>query len=294
MKRHPLALIWYFGGKSHMIQTILPFFPPHNVYVEVCGGGAALLLNKKPAKFEVYNDVDSGLVGLFRVMADPEMSKELAARAAATPYSRELYDQCVATCTADQYMCDDPVEQAWVFYLVARQSWSGKFAGGWSHGITAKSAGRLRSWINAVDKLPEIATRLQGVQIESMDLLKLIPKYDGKDVLFYVDPPYVHETRRGEAYRHEMTMEQHCRMVVALMNVRGMVVLSGYRHDAYKALETNQWRRYDFDAKCSAAGQRGTGDGQTRQKEARVESLWLNPQTQEALDGADDLLSMFA
>lgn len=294
VKNPPLALCWWYGGKSHMLHKILPFFPPHNVYVEACGGGAALLLNKRPARLEIFNDVDGGLVGLFRVMADPDLSKELARRAAVTPYSRELYDQCVAECLADNYMAADPIERAWSFYLVARQSWSGKFAGGWSHGITAKSEGRLRGWLNAIDRLPEIAERLLRVQIEHMDVLRLLPKYDAKDVLFYVDPPYVHATRRGEAYQCEMTLEHHALLVEVLSSVVGMVVLSGYQHKVYVPLETSGWRRYDFEWKCSAAGERGTGAAKTRLKEMRTESLWLNPQTQEALENAEDLLSVYS
>ena len=35
----------WFGGKQQMADHILALVPDHNVYVEVCGGGASVLLS---------------------------------------------------------------------------------------------------------------------------------------------------------------------------------------------------------------------------------------------------------
>jgi DNA adenine methylase len=57
----------YFGSKSRLAPRIVKHFPPHRTYVESFGGSAAVLLAKEPAKVEVYNDLDRGLVNLFQV-----------------------------------------------------------------------------------------------------------------------------------------------------------------------------------------------------------------------------------
>ncbi len=71
-KRLRSPILW-FGGKGNMVAKILPLFPPHRIYVEPFGGGASLLMAKAPAPVEVYNDLDSGLVNLFRVLTAAEV-----------------------------------------------------------------------------------------------------------------------------------------------------------------------------------------------------------------------------
>jgi len=57
-----LTLIPYMGGKQGLVPRLLTMIPPHEMYVEVFGGGGALLLNKPPSTVEVYNDIDGELV----------------------------------------------------------------------------------------------------------------------------------------------------------------------------------------------------------------------------------------
>jgi hypothetical protein len=76
----------WFGGKQKLADDIIGLFPPHNVYVEVFGGGGSVLLSKTPSTLDVYNDVDDGLVCFFTCLRDePE---RLIALLELTPYSR--------------------------------------------------------------------------------------------------------------------------------------------------------------------------------------------------------------
>jgi len=60
---------WY-GGKSRLSAWIVGLLPRHDSYIEVFGGGASVLFRKPPARLEVYNDIDDGLVTFFRVLRD--------------------------------------------------------------------------------------------------------------------------------------------------------------------------------------------------------------------------------
>lgn len=66
----------WLGGKSPLVKWLLQHVPPHDYYLEMFGGGGALLFAKPKAKFEVYNDVDEGLFTLFSVLRDPEKFQE--------------------------------------------------------------------------------------------------------------------------------------------------------------------------------------------------------------------------
>jgi DNA adenine methylase len=87
-------------------------------------------------------------------------------------------------------------------------------------------------------------------------------EHDGADVLHFVDPPYVSETRvQTKAYRHELTNEQHAQLCDVLAGLTGMVVLCGYHNDIYARLG---WRTIEREF---------YSDGHTD----RTEVLWLNP-----------------
>lgn len=81
---------------------IISHFPEHRVYVEPFGGGASVLLRKPRSYAEIYNDLDSEIVNLFRMVRD--RGAELAKLLTLTPYAREEY----GTLHDD----DDPMEKA--------------------------------------------------------------------------------------------------------------------------------------------------------------------------------------
>ncbi len=67
-----------------------------------------------------------------------------------------------------------------------------------------------------------------------MDALRLIERYDNPDVLMYLDPPYVRSTRRsGRLYNHEMTDDDHRRMLELITKSRAQIILSGYASNMY-------------------------------------------------------------
>lgn len=246
----------------------------HRTYVEPFGGGASLLFAKPPSPVEVYNDLDGELVNFFRVLRDEEKFQQFYRLVSLTPYSREEYYFCLKT----RKECEDDVERAYRWFVVARMSFSGHYGHGWGFGLKKNCA---QSWLSCLNRLPEIHERVMRVQIEHLDFRRVFELYDTPETLFYCDPPYVWETRRSGGYRCEMTNDDHHDLVRILLNAQGKVMLSGYAHPIYAPLEEASWRRVDFRTVCNAAGRTRAsglqGSGMVLAKQSRVESVWLSP-----------------
>lgn len=62
-------IIPWMGGKRRLAGQLLPLFPPHECYVELFTGGAALFfMREHPVKTDVINDINGELVNLYRVV----------------------------------------------------------------------------------------------------------------------------------------------------------------------------------------------------------------------------------
>ena len=119
------------------------------------------------------------------------------------------------------------------------------------------------NWRNYPGCLQSIVERLRGVCIENRDAFDLLPTLDNTDTLFYVDPPYLPETRVSYgAYPHELTEEDHVKLAALLRGVKGMVVLSGYASELYDSLYAG-WERTEKQVHSDGG--------------ARTECLWLSP-----------------
>lgn len=261
MKRPVLR---YHGGKWKLAPWIIQHFPPHKVYVEPFGGAASVLLRKPRCYAEVYNDLGDEVVNVFRVMRDPHQAKDLKAKLKLSPFSEtEFFEAYEPT--------EDNIERARrtitrSFFGFGSASSNTKYKTGFRGKCFRSGTSPAADWRNYSDMLDFFCERLQGVTIRNKPALELIPNLDREDVLFYVDPPYVRSTRckdnNGDVYPHEMDDSQHRDLAAALKDLKGKVILSGYRCDLYEELY-GEWE--SIDRKWFADGAK-----------ERVETLWFN------------------
>lgn len=246
----------WFGGKYYMANKIISLFPEHKIYVEVFGGAGHILFKKQPSNVEVYNDIDSGLTTFFKVLRNEITAKKLQKALDLTPYSREEFYNCRDTWRTET----DEVEKVRKWYTALMQSFSSNLST-WSHSKSKSRRGMSQAvsqWLGKIENnIPDAIERFKTVQIENMDFRNLIKKYDGKDTLFYLDPPYIHETRKMTyQYQHEMLNEDHEDLVNILINIKGKAVLSGYKHEIYDSLIDNGWQKIslgEFDKRSIKA-----------------------------------------
>lgn len=74
-----------------------------------------------------------------------------------------------------------------------------------------------------------------------------IDKLYKQDVMIYLDPPYLLETRRSQRriYRYELEESDHRRLLEIITGLECNIMLSGYASDLYDNALTN-WRRVTF------------------------------------------------
>jgi DNA adenine methylase len=277
-KKRLRSCINWFGGKGHLAARLVPLIPEHRIYNEPWGGGASMLFAKPPSLVEVYNDLHSGLVGLFRVLRDPERFEEFHRLVSLTPFAREEYDYW----REGWVRAECPVERAFGFFIVASTSFSGALGKSWGFTLNSSNRGMAASvsrWLGRIQNLPEVAARLLSVQVEHGNAFDVLRRYDTDDTFHYCDPPYVLSTRRAGGYEYEMTDAEHEELVETLLHLKGKVLLSGYQNPIYAPLEAAGWTRRDFEVTCAAAGRtRGTGllGAGGAAKQQRMESVWAN------------------
>lgn len=255
----------YYGGKWRLAPKIIEHFPGHACYVEPYGGAASVMMRKPISKTEVYNDLDSQVVGLFRILQDTELCDELVRKIEVTPYAREEFDLAWEA-------TDDPIESARRFLIRSDQSYcSGGGAVRNKTGFRAKcdQTERLaREWAKKDQVILAIAQRLRRAVIEHRPALVVIRDFDAADTLFYVDPPYRRGSRLDSSlkYRHELTDQDHRDLLGCLTSVKGMVVISHYP-DALYDEHLAGWKRVELKATTNH------GQGAT-------EHLWISPNAQ--------------
>lgn len=267
--RRPV-LRWH-GGKWKLAPWIIGHFPAHRVYVEPFGGAASVLLRKPRAYAEVYNDLDDEVVGLFRVLRDPEGAGRLIAMLKLTPFARTEFERCYEP-------ADEPVEAARRLIIRAYMGFgsnahvtasTGRAQTGFRADSKRSGTTPARDWVNYPAALSAVIDRFVGVIVEHRDAKAVMAAHDGPGTLHYVDPPYVLSLRSPgnpydrHRYRHELSDGDHRELLEFLKTLTGMVVLSGYPCAMYDVALPG-WTRIETPALADGA-------------KPRTEVLWLNP-----------------
>lgn len=259
------------GGKFYLAKRIVALMPPHKHYVEPYFGGGAVLLAKDPQKIsEVANDINPGLMNFWAVLQSEVLFAEFARLASATPFSEDAWGQAM-TALSEHGSSMDQVSWAWCYFIACRQSMAGRMNAFAPLSKTRTRRGmneQASAWMAAIDGLTEVHERIWRVVILNRPALKAISTQDGKDTLFYLDPPYLKETRQApDVYEHEMTDAQHLELLQAIKICKGKVMISGYNHPLYER-HLGDWTKIEFDMPNNAAS--------GNEKRTMTECLWMN------------------
>jgi DNA adenine methylase len=209
----------WLGGKTKLVETIAPMIESidHDTYVEPFVGMGGMFFGRcRAPSCEVINDRNSELYNFFRQLQShyQQLMDELKWRVTSREQFDILKSQDPATLTE--------LQRAARFIYLQVTAFGGKTSGQ-SFGISAGRSGRF-DFNSLAPRLQDIYNRLSGVVLENLDWLEIINRYDTRQTLFYLDPPYWNcENDYGKGL---FTKDDFKKMADRLSKIEGSFILS--------------------------------------------------------------------
>lgn len=230
--------ITYYGGKVSMLPHILPLIPQHTIYCEPFFGGGAVFWAKEPAEVEVINDLNNQVINFYKVLKTD--FNNLKTLIDGTLHSRATYKTAMAIYQMPQFFTE--VQQAWAFYVLTNQGFA-CMIGSWGFG---KTKAKVRAFRNKKLRFThDLAERLENVQLESNDAIKVIESRDTLNTFHYIDPPYI---GADQGHYSGYTESDFIALLNTLEKVKGKFLLSMYESDILtEYAKRNGWYMKSFD-----------------------------------------------
>lgn len=175
----------YIGGKKRLAEILVERIErvPHKTYAEpFIGMGGVFLRRRWAPPCEVINDISNDVVTFFRILQRhyPQFMETLKFQIA----SRSEFERLMVS---DPSTLTD-LERAARFLYLQRLAFGGKVAGR-SFGVSLGGGSRF-DVTRLAPILEAIHERLAGVVVERLNWRDLIDRYDSRETLFFLDPPY--------------------------------------------------------------------------------------------------------
>jgi DNA adenine methylase len=165
------------AGKKRLADRLVAMLPAHKTYVEPFAGSAAVLFAKEPSDVEVINDADLEIADAYRLIK--KLTPEGLARLKKLPW---VGDEKTFKRLLDVEPEDD-VERLHRFLYLTHFSY-GKMRGkSFSPTVVGVEA-------TTIKRIEKFAPRLKKVKVYGGDYERVVRKYDSKDTVFFLDPPY--------------------------------------------------------------------------------------------------------
>jgi DNA adenine methylase len=239
-------IIPWLGGKRRLADRLLALFPPHECYVEVFAGGAALyFLRPMPAKTEVLNDVNGELINLYRVVQNhlEEFVRQFKWALSSRQVFKWLQDTRPETLT--------DIQRAARFFYLQQHAFGGRVDG---QSFGTATTGPAINLCRIEENLSAAYLRLAGTYVENLSWLDCAERYDRPHTFFYMDPPYW----QTEGYGVDFPFENYQRMAEFMRRCKGKVMVSINDHpdirEAFAGFQIEQ-----TSLKYSVANQRQGG-----------------------------------
>jgi len=232
----------YYGGKQQLAARILGMIPEHLIYCEPFLGGAAVFFAKEPSPVEIINDTNGEIINFYEVLQRDysALEKEITI----SLHSRKQHHHAQVIYENPEMF--DRIKRAWAVWMLANSSYGCDLEGGFGYDRNGSSSKKLKN--KRVNFSIDYAIRLQQVQIECCDALRIIKSRDTTEAFFYLDPPYVGS---HQGHYDGYSQEDFDSLLKVLDGLKGKFLLSSFRNKSLSEYsERNKWETAEFKMAC--------------------------------------------
>lgn len=233
----------YPGGKSksNIRNLILSYMPAGTEEFRepfVGGGGVFFGLHPSLVKNRWVNDLNSGLIEVYKAFRDrpeeflkicreiapPEKNEEeVSTKGTGKKYNKRLGEKF------NEFKYNDAMDQALRYYFINRTVWAGRV--NYDPAFESRMYYSNPNGWNIVKRdgfLESIANHIKFTKITSVSYEELL-EAPGDNVWVYLDPPYVVDTKLNKGsklYQFGFTMDQHRQFVEHCKNTKHKIAIS--------------------------------------------------------------------
>jgi len=229
----------YPGGKSKKLirEQIISRFP--NNYLEfrdAMVGGGGIFFHIPTTKKRWINDLDANLISVYKALQIDSKTfikkcrkikaeQESDGLTPSKPGGKAVYNSRLKA-IFDKLKNDPKTDPALKYLFINRTVWGGRV----NYDIESRLYFSNPSGWNMAhtDKMEKAANIIQNAKITSSDYNDLLEQ-EGEDVLVYLDPPYVINTKlnkNSRLYKHNFEMEDHDKLCENIKKCKHKVILS--------------------------------------------------------------------
>ncbi len=137
----------------------------------------------------------------------------------------------------------DKVKRAWAVWVTAAQSFGSMLGGTYGYDHTGQTSKKVMNKRESFTL--DYAVRLQNVDIECTDALRIIRSHDTPEAFFYCDPPYINtDCGHYDGY----TVEDYQMLLEQLSKIEGKFLLSSFPSDILTEFTKKQgWEQREIE-----------------------------------------------
>jgi len=253
-----------YGGKTSMLNKILPLIPQTKSFCEPFFGGGSVYfaVANRNYETEIINDKNDSLINFYSTLKNN--FSELKKLVDATLYSRATYKR--AELILKEPAKHSAIKRAWAHWLVIAQSFSGSMSS-WSYDLKTR---KVKTFHNKKKRFTEeISKRMEHTLIENRDALYIIKKFDNSEMWFFIDPPYLSGADQG-CYKG-YTEEDYIKLLGTLNNIKGKFMLTTYDSELLTSfVKKNNWKQIKIEKPITASYSKG------QKRKTKIEVITMN------------------
>lgn len=166
------------GNKSAIAHKIIPYFPPHKIFVDVFFGAGGMFFNKPKAKYNIVNDLDSDVFNLFMVVMNQKEELEKAF------YQMPIHSDLLNYWKKNEET--EPIKKALRFLFLSNLTYLGKQDTLFNGAENPKNI-----FFSRIDKTFELLENIQFFNKDFRKFLNVIRDKNADDTFIYCDSPYL-------------------------------------------------------------------------------------------------------